>query len=189
MQSDKSPSEQERRSLYFTRACAALLDLARYTDLDLLSIENCYSDNETANTLAALLPNAVIRSVSGDVSEPDRPTEVERVLSEYDIVLVSRYHSAILGMRTNTPVLVLDPFGGIDAEPTKLAHLMQTANLGKRYWAPVPYAGAPKCAAQDIVQATFEALNEDTPEADVYADRHRAVQLSFDSLAGFLEHI
>ncbi|MGH6653616.1 MAG: hypothetical protein ACRDVE_00260, partial [Actinocrinis sp.] len=177
---ERDPDEQARRAGFTAGLATALADLSRDADLDLLGVPNIYADDVTTARLAAVLPDARVRDLPAD--DVDR---LQAALAEYDAVVVSRYHTAILALRVGTPTVVADPFFTPAAGASKLRDLMTAIGLPRRYW--TYWAGAPDgAAAPDLAEAVRAALVDEPVEAAAYRARHDEAVRSFDRLADAL---
>lgn len=174
---ERDPDEQARRAGFTAGLARALADLSGEADLDLLGVPNIYSDEVTTARLAAALPGARVRALPAD--DLDR---LQATIAEYDAVLVSRYHTAILALRVGTPTVVADPFFAPALGTSKLHDLMTRLGLARRYWTNAPDSGA----APDLADAVRAALADEPVEAAAYRAQHDEAVRSFDRLADAL---
>jgi polysaccharide pyruvyl transferase WcaK-like protein len=105
----------------------AIIELGEQGELLIIGIRNMYGDDTLAQQLAAALPEA--RCAIAGVTDHD---EVTALYGACDVVLASRYHSAVLALRAGTPVVGVDTSAVIG--PSKLHSLLAQLGMADRYW-------------------------------------------------------
>ena len=107
----ETTSEEEGMEAYISAVAAATEDLIRRHDASVTFVSTCqgvpgyaYDDSLVARRIADRLPQDVRSSVVID-SEFHRPEELIEMLGDFDLVVATRMHMAILGLAAGIPVL------------------------------------------------------------------------------------
>lgn len=107
----KTMSEAEGMEAYKTAVAGAVEALVRRHDASITFVSTCqgaagyaYDDSEVARAIVDRLPSDVADRVAVD-SGFHRPEELIRMLSDFDLIVATRMHMAILGLAAGVPVL------------------------------------------------------------------------------------
>ncbi|MGW0594217.1 polysaccharide pyruvyl transferase family protein [Streptosporangium sp. NPDC002607] len=169
-----SPGERAAALGFVTELGLTLIELAGFADIEFITVPNIYGDEEVGARFARSVPGAHIREV------PLRRTstgaeELTEALSRCDLVLVSRYHSAILALRGATPFVAVDPFWSRRNGTSKLHELTGELGMAHRHWN--AHTG------EDLIGIVERALDEEPIEAIAYREAHARAAAAFDRLA------
>jgi Polysaccharide pyruvyl transferase len=164
-----------------------LADLSRVGPVEFIAIDNVYDDAAAAKAFAGELGDAPVRLVT----DPDADTLGE-VFRDYDLVVVSRFHSAILALRAGVPFIAADPYWHPEAGTSKVHQLLAGLGLAARHWSGTGTGagqagaagsdpiGAPTAPMSDLVAAALAAAADDR---DRYAAVHTRALAALDELA------
>ncbi|MEV7008503.1 polysaccharide pyruvyl transferase family protein [Streptosporangium sp. NPDC051022] len=167
------PAEGANRIGFVTELGLTLIELAAFADLEFITVPNIYGDEEAGARFARSVPSARNRTLGSTGSD-----ELTEALARCDLVLVSRYHSAILALRSGTPFVAVDPFWSRRNGTSKLHELAVELGMAHRHWA---YRGAD--TTEDLMRIVERALDEEPVEEQVYRDMHLRATAAFDRLA------
>lgn len=168
------PGAQAARLGFVTELGLTLIALAGRADLEFITVPNIYGDDETGARLARPIRGARVRELkSADAGE------LTAAMAGCDLVLVSRYHSAVLALRAGIPFVAVDPFWSPENGTSKLHELTTQLGMEHRYWT---YRQGDACA--DLLQIVERALDGDPARTtEVYQAMHIAAAAAFDRLA------
>jgi polysaccharide pyruvyl transferase WcaK-like protein len=99
--------------------------------------------------------------------------QFSRVMSEYDAVVVSRFHSVVLALRTGIPFVAVDPYWTPRTGTSKVHELLTDVRLPHRRID----------ADTDLAALLSDVLTGDGPEPAAYRRMHERAQRDFDVLA------
>ncbi len=167
------PAEASRRLGFVTELGLTLIELAAVADIEFITVPNIYGDDEAGARFARSVPSAGTRTLGSTDAD-----ELTAALARCDLVLVSRYHSAILALRSGTPFVAVDPFWSPLTGSSKLHELTGELGLAHRYWT---HRGAQGSA--DLMGVVERALADDPVEAALYQGMHLRATAAFDRLA------
>ncbi|MFF3444378.1 polysaccharide pyruvyl transferase family protein [Streptosporangium sp. NPDC002721] len=191
-----APGERAAALGFVTELGLTLIELAAFADIEFITVPNIYGDEEAGARFARAVPRARVREirlpgVSGDgtgastwastwasIGASTGADELTEAFARCDLVLVSRYHSAILALRGATPFVAVDPFWSRRNGTSKLHELTAELGMAHRYW--THHDTHP---AEDLLGIVERALDDDPIEAAVYRDTHARARAAFDRLA------
>ena len=174
---------------FVTELGLTLIELAAFADIEFITVPNIYGDEEAGARFARAVPRARVRElrlpgVSGGTGgtgvsvASTGADELTEAFARCDLVLVSRYHSAILALRGATPFVAVDPFWSRRNGTSKLHELTAGLGMAHRYWT---HQGTHP--AGDLLGIVERALDDDPIEAAAYRDTHARAAAAFDRLA------
>jgi hypothetical protein len=169
-----APHEQAARLGFVADLGLTLMELGGLAEVEFLAVDNIYGDDETAGQLARSVAGATVTAL-GSTGADHGVGPLCEAFARCDVVLVSRYHSAILALRTGTPFVAVDPFWSRRNGTSKLCELMNQLGLAHRYWngdGDLP----------QIVNQTLDSSNEPLEEP-LYRDMWVRAGAAFDRLA------
>ncbi|MEU4408696.1 polysaccharide pyruvyl transferase family protein [Streptosporangium sp. NPDC023963] len=179
------PGERAASLGFVTELGLTLIELAAFADIEFITVPNIYGDEEAGARFARAVPRARVRELrlpgvsGGGVSGASTGAgELTEAFARCDLVLVSRYHSAILALRGATPFVAVDPFWSRRNGTSKLHELTAGLGMAHRYWT---HRGTHP--AEDLLGIVERALDDDPIEADAYRDTHARATAAFDRLA------
>ena len=178
-----SCQEQARCQSFFLSVCLAVQELSERAKVDLLYARNIYADDQTALHIAAMVPGARMRELPATVCSLRQVAIVVDMIAEYDAIIASRYHTAILAMCGATPLVALDPYRTAGTIETKLSALTAGLGLARRYWAPGANTGD---SSSELLALVADALQCEPLEITAYSSQHFRATAGFVDLAQFL---
>ena len=161
-------AELARKAGFLDKVWPNLTALTRYADVEFLGIANMYADDEVARRGVAAVEGATLRELGAVDAE-----QISRVMSEYDAVVVSRFHSVVLALRTGIPFVALDPYWTPRTGTSKVHELLADVQLPHRR----------VDADTDLAALLGDVLTADGPEPAAYRRMHERAQCDFDGLA------
>lgn len=179
-----APGERAAALGFVTELGLTLIELAAFADIEFITVPNIYGDEEAGARFARAVPRARTREirlpgVSGDgAGASTGANELTEAFARCDLVLVSRYHSAILALRGATPFVAVDPFWSRRNGTSKLHELTAGLGMAHRYW--THHDAYP---TEDLLGIVERALDDDPIEAAAYRDTHARARAAFDRLA------
>ncbi|MGS2647695.1 polysaccharide pyruvyl transferase family protein [Streptosporangium sp. LJ11] len=180
------PGERAAALGFVTELGLTLIELASFADIEFITVPNIYGDEEAGARFARAVPRARVRELrlpgvsdGGGVSGASTGAgELTEAFARCDLVLVSRYHSAILALRGATPFVAVDPFWSRRNGTSKLHELTAELGMAHRYW--THHGTHP---TEDLLGIVERALDDDPIEAAAYRDTHARATAAFDRLA------
>ncbi|MEU8383240.1 polysaccharide pyruvyl transferase family protein [Streptosporangium sp. NPDC048865] len=169
---------------FVTELGLTLIELAAFADIEFITVPNIYGDEEAGARFARAVPRARTREIrlpgvsAGGTGASTGANELTEAFARCDLVLVSRYHSAILALRGATPFVAVDPFWSRRNGTSKLHELTAELGMAHRYW--THHDTRP---AEDLLGIVERALDDDPIEASAYRDAHARARAAFDRLA------
>ncbi|MEY9748895.1 hypothetical protein ABIF65_008269 [Bradyrhizobium japonicum] len=188
--SDRKDYESRKREIRLLLGIGLFLsELARHAEIDIISDDNIYADDEFSLRLQALVPGVHLRSSGGVETHHALTHHMEPLIRDYDIILASRYHAAILALRLGKPLVLIDTYRHTCEDETKLRTLSRLLRSPKRYWAPL--AGERELDVDtydtsDLIASVMGSLRDYEYCALSYESEHRRARQSFDDLGAFL---
>lgn len=172
---EASGPEERAASLGFvTELGLTLIELAGLADIEFVTVPNIYGDEEIGARFARSVPGSRTREIRLRETSTGAE-ELTEALSRCDLVLVSRYHSAILALRAAIPFVAVDPFWSRRNGTSKLHELTGELGMAHRYWN--------ARTGGDLLKIVECALKEDPIEAAAYREAHARAMAAFDRLA------
>ncbi|MBB2910549.1 hypothetical protein FHS43_001812 [Streptosporangium becharense] len=167
------PQERAAGLGFMTELGLTLVELAGFADIEFITVPNIYGDEEVGARLARAVPGARTREIRCTGAD-----DLREALARCDLVLVSRYHSAVLALRGAVPFVAVDPFWSRRNGTSKLHELTGELGLAHRHWT---HRGTQ--ATEDLLEVVERALADEPVEAAAYRDMHVRATAAFDRLA------
>jgi hypothetical protein len=162
--------ELDRKRGFSRRLAEGLAGLQRIGAVEFLRVDNMYDDGSAAAALAAELSGAAVRPVGGGAAG------LSDALGRYDLVVVSRFHSAVLALRAGVPFVAADPYWSPAAGTSKVHQLLASLGCTDRHWT----------GAGPLTGPAEAALAGAAGDRDRYLAQHARAIGALDELAGVI---
>ena len=175
MSQELPPTEIARQQTLLPLAVSALNRLSRVAAIEFFGFGLMYGDAGLATTLSGLVTGSTCRTGADDFDD------LQTLFASYDVLIVSRYHAAILAHRAGRPFIGVDPHWSHRTQTSKLHELMRSINQSQFYW---NGAGGEEAASAGLWER-FETWMEleASREAVPYEEMHRQSLRNFDRLS------